>query len=95
MAANTTSGAAPSRAARQRLDVARLAGAVIDEPSDTVETPTRGNGRDQSHLQARRHRRWLRSGRRVDSEHNADVHAWTPPAANERSPDSAREGDRP
>jgi hypothetical protein len=95
MAANTTSGATPSRSASQCPDIARLAGTVVDEPSDTVETPTRASGRDEAHLQARRHRRWLRTRSSVDGEHNADVDARTAPAANDRPPDSAPEGERP
>jgi hypothetical protein len=94
MADKTTSGAVTSSADGARADVVRVPDTLAEERSDISETLTQRRGREQAHLQARRHRHWLRT-RNPDGDHKLDVRAATIQDAGEGSPDSARDGERP
>ena len=94
MAAKTTSGAAPSRADGACHDVARLPDMLATERSDISEAPTLRGGREQAHVHARRHRRWLRARTNPEGDHDIEIHAQTSPEANQRPVSSAPENGR-
>ena len=91
MAAKTTSGAAPSHADNTQPDPAGVRDAVADEHSDVSETPAVGGGREQAHLHARRHRRWLRARTNPEGDHDIESRAQRSPEASPRSVISATE----
>ncbi len=93
MAAKTTSGAAPSSADGAWLDVARPPDTLANERSDISETPTLRGGREQAHVHARRHRRWLRGCTNPDGD-DIEIRAGTSPDASQRSVVSVAENGR-
>lgn len=94
MAAKTTSGAAPSRADNTHPDPAGVRDAFADEHSDVCETPAVGDGREQAHVHARRHRRWLRARTNPEGDHDIEIHAQTSSGANQPAVSSAPENGR-
>ena len=94
MAAKTTSGAAPSRADNTHPDPTGVRDAFADEHSDVSETPAVGGGREQAHVHARRHRRWLRARTNPEGDHEIESRAERSPQASPRSVISATEKGR-
>jgi hypothetical protein len=94
MAAKTTSGSAPSRADSAHPDLAGVRDAFADEHSDVSETPAVGGGREQAHVHARCHRRWLRARTNPEGDHDIELRAQTSPEANQRAVSSAPENGR-
>lgn len=85
MAARTTSGSAPRRADNTHPDPAGVRDAVADEHSDVSETPAVGGGREQAHVHARRHRRWLRARTNPEGDHDIESRAERSPETGPRS----------
>ena len=94
MAAKTMIGSAPSHADSAHADLAGVRDAFADEHSDVSETPAVGGGREQAHVHARRHRRWLRARINPEGDHDIEIHAQTSPDANQRPVSSATENGR-
>jgi hypothetical protein len=90
MAAKTMSGSAPSHAHSTHPDLA----GVRDAFADVSETPAVGGGREQVHVHARCHRRWLRARTNPEGDHDIEIHAQTSPEANQPVVSSAPENGR-
>ena len=94
MAAKTMTGSSPSRADRTHADLAGVRDAFADDHSDVSETPAPRGGREQAHVHARRHRRWLRTCTNSEGDHDIEIRAETSPEASPRSVTSAPENGR-
>ena len=94
MAAKTASGSAPSRADNTHPDPAGVRDAFADEHCDVSEAPAVGGGREQAHVHARRHRRWLRARTNPEGDHAIESRAERSPQASPRSVISATEKGR-
>ena len=94
MAAKTTSGAAPSHADNTHPDPEGVRDAFADEHSDVSETPAVGDGREQGHVHARRHRRWLRTRTNREGDHEIESRVERSPQASPPSVISATEKGR-